>query len=89
MTALLQPRTFCWLRKQMAWEQAVWTGVYPLAERVQIVSGILLLPRNLITLNLIPVGYPAGPTSTLDEFDPTRILWNGWKQEKVDPVFDR
>ncbi|WP_136809034.1 nitroreductase family protein [Desulfosediminicola flagellatus] len=61
---------------------AVWTGVYPSEERVKIVSEILALPKHLIPLNLIPVGYPVTPLKYLEKFDPTRIHWNSWEKEK-------
>ena len=40
---------------------AVWTGVYPDAERVKDVQERLGLPANVIPLAVVPVGYPTGP----------------------------
>lgn len=37
---------------------AVWSGVYPMEERVKEVQKILLLPKDIIPLNVIPIGYP-------------------------------
>ena len=57
---------------------AVWTGVYPLMERVNDVSRILELPRHIVPLNVIPVGYPAGETAPKDKWNPENIHYNGW-----------
>lgn len=57
---------------------AVWTGVYPLMERVNDVSRILELPRHIVPLNVIPVGYPAGETTPKDKWNPENIHYNGW-----------
>lgn len=48
---------------------AVWTGVYPIMDRVEYIQGILNLPSNIIPLNLIPIGYPA-------ETHPRKLKWN-------------
>ncbi|MGL4364264.1 MAG: nitroreductase family protein, partial [Bacteroidales bacterium] len=39
---------------------AVWTGIYPLEDRVSFVRTHLALPSNVIPLSVIPVGYPNG-----------------------------
>lgn len=39
---------------------AVWTGVYPVKDRVDTLSKILALPKNIIPLNVIIIGYPTG-----------------------------
>lgn len=39
---------------------AVWTGVYPVKDRVDTLSKILALPENIIPLNVIIIGYPTG-----------------------------
>ena len=57
---------------------AVWTGVYPKQDRVSIVTEILALPEYIIPLNVIPVGYPAAPSSPKDKFKPERLHWNRW-----------
>lgn len=52
---------------------AVWTGVYPIKERVKEVKQILHLPAHIIPLNVIPIGYPAE----------NPLPKNKWKQENV------
>ena len=38
---------------------AVWTGVYSYEDRVRAVRNVLGLPRHVVPLNVIPIGYPA------------------------------
>ena len=38
---------------------AVWTGVYPMEERVDGIKELLELPKNIIPLVLIVIGHPA------------------------------
>ena len=57
---------------------AVWTGAYPYEERMDMVREVLNLPENLIPLNVIPVGYPAGNAQPKDKYDKSRIRYNGF-----------
>ncbi|MEN6501526.1 MAG: nitroreductase family protein [Tenuifilaceae bacterium] len=57
---------------------AVWTGVYPRAERVETVQGILNLPSEIVPLNVIPVGTPKGEHQAKDKFKSENIQWNRW-----------
>ncbi|MEZ5010380.1 MAG: hypothetical protein R2744_01480 [Bacteroidales bacterium] len=36
---------------------------------------IFALPENLIPLNIIPVGYPAGIDNPKDKWDPSRVVF--------------
>ena len=60
---------------------AVWTAVYPSAERVRPVVEILGLPANIVPLAFIPVGKPAGTDKPKDKFDKERIHWNHWTKK--------
>ncbi|MDR1602708.1 MAG: nitroreductase family protein [Tannerella sp.] len=55
---------------------AVWTAVHPDAARISAVRNILNLPDNIIPLNVIPVGYPAGNDKPKDKYRPDKIHWN-------------
>lgn len=57
---------------------AVWTGVYPDAERIRFVQKTLGLPEGVIPLNVVPVGYPSGEDKPKDKFDPANIHWERW-----------
>lgn len=57
---------------------AVWTSVYPHADRQHAVSRILNLPDSIIPFNVIPIGYPNKPHTPHDKWDPARIHHNRW-----------
>lgn len=59
---------------------AVWTGVWPRADRLESVNRILELPENIIPLNIIIIGYPAGENQPKDKFKPENIRWNNFQQ---------
>lgn len=57
---------------------AVWTGVYPRAERVDVVREVLSIPKTVFPLNVIPIGYPKGENRPKDKFKPENIRWEKW-----------
>ncbi len=57
---------------------AVWTGAYPIEERVVTLRSVLGLPKNIVPLALIPVGYPDGKDQPKDKFKAERIHWEKW-----------
>lgn len=57
---------------------AVWCGVYPMSERVERFSALLRLPREIIPLNCIAVGYPSGETAPKDKWNPDYVRYDAW-----------
>lgn len=57
---------------------AVWTGVYPVQERVGLVSEALNLPSYIIPLGVMVIGYPDGQNQPKDKWDPEKIHYNKW-----------
>ena len=56
---------------------AVWTGVYPVEERIKTVKERFELPENIIPLCVILVGYPDGDIDKpKDKWKPERLHWN-------------
>lgn len=55
---------------------AVWTGSYPIKERCDAISQILQLPKNVLPLNIIVIGYPASENFPKDKWDPKKISYN-------------
>ncbi len=55
---------------------AVWTGVYPIEERVKEVKAKFELPENIIPLCVVLVGYPDGTDQPKDKWKPERLHWN-------------
>ncbi len=55
---------------------AVWTGVYPIADRVKGVKEILNMPENLIPLAIVYAGKPAAEPKIKDKWDTANIYYN-------------
>lgn len=55
---------------------AVWTGVYPVQDRVEIVSKALGLPEGIIPLNIICIGHPDSDNPAKDKWDPAKVHYN-------------
>lgn len=58
---------------------AVWTGLYPLQDRVKAVQHILHLPQSVIPLNLIPIGYPVENPIPKDKWKEENVHYDGWE----------
>lgn len=57
---------------------AVWTGVYPTADRTQAVQERLGLPATVIPLAVVPIGYPATDNEPKDKYKPENIHFGRW-----------
>ena len=57
---------------------AVWSGIYPLQERIEHVRKVLGLPDTVIPLNVIAVGHPTGVEKPQDKFNQSNIHWEKW-----------
>lgn len=57
---------------------AVWTGVYPNADRIVTVQEELALPPTIMPLAVVPFGYTNGTEQPKDKFDALRIHHNKW-----------
>jgi nitroreductase len=57
---------------------AVWTALYPEADREEAARAILGIPADVIPLALVPIGEPQGPAEPKDKYDPERIRRERW-----------
>ena len=55
---------------------AVWTGCYPMVERMTNVSQVLNLPDNLVPLCVIVMGYPNENPEPKDKWKPENVTYN-------------
>ncbi|MCR5659791.1 MAG: nitroreductase family protein [Bacteroidales bacterium] len=55
---------------------AVWTGCYPMEERLANVSQVLNLPENIIPLCVIVMGYPNEQPAPKDKWKPENVSYN-------------
>lgn len=54
---------------------AVWTGIYPDQNRVELLRNILQIDSRLVPLCVIPVGYPAENPEPKDKWNTENIEW--------------
>ncbi|MCD4785095.1 MAG: nitroreductase family protein [Candidatus Eremiobacteraeota bacterium] len=57
---------------------AVWTGAYPIEQRVKDVRNILGIPKDVVPLNVIAIGHPTGVEKPKDKWKPERVHRNKW-----------
>lgn len=57
---------------------AVWVGVYPLGIFVQGVRQALALPKDVIPLGVLYLGYPAESKEPRSQYDAKRIHWESY-----------
>ncbi|MBQ6304993.1 MAG: nitroreductase family protein [Bacteroidales bacterium] len=55
---------------------AVWTGCYPMEERMANVSRVLNLPETVIPLCVIVMGYPSEQPEPKDKWKPENVTYN-------------
>lgn len=68
---------------------AVWTGTYPVTERVEKVAAVLNLPDHIVPFCTIVIGYPVKPQAPKDKWNEDNISYNtfgGSKPATVDPA---
>lgn len=57
---------------------AVWLGFYPDEERWKGAQEVLRLPKEIVPLAVIALGYPQEPKPPADRFDPAKVRTDFW-----------
>lgn len=57
---------------------AVWTGIYPVAERVEGFRDVFGLPAEVVPLGYIVLGYPDQHPQSASRFREDRVHWEVW-----------
>jgi len=57
---------------------AVWTAAYPYDDRMNVVRNVLGIPGNIIPLNVIPIGHPAGTDKPKNKYKSANVHWEKW-----------
>jgi len=57
---------------------AVWTGVYPLQQRIDGLKKLFGLPEHVMPHTLVVLGYPAEQPPSQDRYRPERVHRNGF-----------
>ncbi len=55
---------------------AVWTGVYPMEDRMAAVSKAMKLPEIIVPLCTIVIGHPAEQPKPKDKWKPENVSYN-------------
>jgi nitroreductase len=58
---------------------AVWATVYPKKDLMNLLRLELGIPPDVIPLNIIPIGHPAGEDMPTNKYDPANIHWEDWQ----------
>ena len=61
----------------------VWTGIYPMEDRVTGFQRLLGLPDHAIPLALVVIGRPASQPERKSRFDPAKVHHNIWGKPKA------
>lgn len=62
---------------------AVWTGIYPMSDRVESFRKMFHLPPEIIPMALLPLGFPAQKTERANRFKPDRLHRNTWGSKQT------
>lgn len=54
---------------------AVWTGVFPYPDRIEVARDLLDLSEQVVPLCVIPMGYPAEEPGPKEKWDPDKVTW--------------
>lgn len=57
---------------------AVWLGAHPQEERVKAIRNQLGLPKTIVPLNLISIGYPDEEKDPRTQYDELRVHHEHW-----------
>lgn len=57
---------------------AVWLGVWPRAERVEKLRGVLSIPETILPVGIVAVGHPAEEKLPRDSYDAARVHRDRW-----------
>ena len=61
---------------------AVWIGIHPVAPFVKGVRDVLEIPKNVIPLGMMHVGYPAEEKQPRTQYDEHKVYWQKYEQRK-------
>ncbi|MBM6991646.1 MAG: nitroreductase family protein [Prevotella sp.] len=59
---------------------AVWTGVYPVKDRVKGISEVLELPEEVVPLSAIAIGYPAQKVTPKNKWDEDNVSYDAYDE---------
>jgi len=61
---------------------AVWTGIYPMEDRIEGFRKTFGLPEHVIPLAFVPIGYPAQKPVLQDRYREERVYYNRYGKKR-------
>ncbi|MDK9700891.1 MAG: nitroreductase family protein [bacterium] len=61
---------------------AVWVGIWPRQERLQVFNDLFQLPEGVAPFCLIPLGYPDEFKAPSERYDEAKVHWENWNPTK-------
>lgn len=56
----------------------VWTGVYPIEERMKGARELFGIPKNVMPLAIVPIGWPDGEFKEMDRYKESLVHYEVW-----------
>lgn len=57
---------------------AVWTGVYPVEDRVESFKEVFNLPEGVVPVSFVVIGHPKTAPAFKSRYNESKIHWNVW-----------
>lgn len=57
---------------------AVWSGIYPLEDKVEGYRNLLGIPEKIVPLSIVIMGYPLEVPKPVERFKTERVKYNRW-----------
>ena len=57
---------------------AVWTGIYPMEDRVAAFKELFNMPEQVVPLGFVPIGWPAQQLNSTSRFKEDRVHYNSF-----------
>lgn len=59
---------------------SVWIGTYPMENRVSFLKEIFNIPKHVIPLSIVYIGYPAEEKESRTQYDEKKVYWQEYKE---------
>lgn len=62
---------------------SVWLGIFGRLDRMTAISGFFNLPKNIIPISAIAIGYPNEEKTTENRYNESKIHFNKWESNQL------
>lgn len=57
---------------------AVWCGIYPDSEKIELINNICQLPSNIIPIGMVVIGHVNEEKEMTDRYDADKVHYETW-----------